>query len=106
VVLGRCSDQRDPANINLLDGFRDRHIDLGNGVLEGVEVADNVVNLIDVLLGEVLLVGGKVASENPGMDLSDNQERRDTRSRAVQATHSRVEGLDSASEHLRGMRDR
>jgi hypothetical protein len=69
VVLGSCSDESDSSDINLLDGLRDRNVDLGNGVLEGVQVADNVVDLVDVLLGEVLLVGGKVASENPGVDL-------------------------------------
>jgi hypothetical protein len=69
VVLGSCSDESDSSDINLLDGLRDRNVDLGNGILEGVQVADNVVDLVDVLLGEVLLVGGKVASENPGVDL-------------------------------------
>ena len=78
MVLGRRSDQRDPTNIDLLDGFGDRHIDLGNGVLERVEVADNVVDLVNVLLGKVLLVRGKVASEDPGVDLSDYQDTRHT----------------------------
>ena len=56
----------------------------------------NVVDLVDVLLGKVLLVRGKVASEDPGMDLSDYQDTRHTTwSRAMQVTHSRVEGLDS-----------
>jgi hypothetical protein len=69
VVLGSCSDESDSSDIDLLYGLRDRNVDLGNGVLKGVQVADNVVDLVDVLLGEVLLVGGKVACENPGVDL-------------------------------------
>ena len=73
MVLGGSSDQGNPTNINLLHSFGNRNIDLGDGIFERVEVADNVVNFIDVLFGEIFLIGGKVASENPGMDLFNNQ---------------------------------
>ncbi|KAH6608706.1 hypothetical protein Trco_002052 [Trichoderma cornu-damae] len=55
VVLGGGADQSHAANVNLLDGLGDADVDLGNGILEGVQVADDIVNLVDVLVGEVLL---------------------------------------------------
>jgi hypothetical protein len=73
MVLGRGPDQRNPTDVNLLHSFGDRNIDLGDGVLERIQVADNVVNFIDVLFGKVFFIGGKVASENTGMDLFNNQ---------------------------------
>lgn len=81
VVLGSSADERHAANINLLDGLGDADVDLGNSILEGVQVADDVVNLIDVLVCKVLLVGFEVASENTSVD-------------------SRVQSLDTASKHL------
>lgn len=73
VVLGRRADQSDPADVNFLHSLGNRDINLSNGVLERVQVADDVVNFVDVLFGEVFLVGGKVASKDAGMNLSKNQ---------------------------------
>jgi hypothetical protein len=73
VVLGRSADQSDPADVNLLHSLGNRDINLSNGVLERVQVADDVVNFVDVLFGEVFLIGGKVASKDAGMNLSKNQ---------------------------------
>jgi hypothetical protein len=86
VVLCGGAKKGDSSNVNLLDGLGDGHVDLVDGVLEGVQVADNVVDLVDVLVGQVLLVRGKIASEYAGVD-------------------SRVEGLDAAREHLGGLCD-
>lgn len=86
VVLGCSTDKGNTTNIDLLDGLGDADVDLGDGVLEGVQVADNVVDLVDVLLGKILLVGGKVSGQDTGVD-------------------GGVEGLDTASEHLGGLCD-
>lgn len=86
VVLGGSADERHAANVNLLDSLGDADVDLGNGVLERVQVADDIVHLVDVLVGKVLLVRLEVASKNTGMD-------------------SRVQSLDTAGEHLRGLGD-
>lgn len=81
VVLCGGADQGDTANVNLLDGLGDGDVDLGDCVLEGVQVADDIVDLVDVLLGQVLLVRGQVAGEDTGVD-------------------RRVQGLDAATQHL------
>ncbi|KAI6770355.1 hypothetical protein HG530_004984 [Fusarium avenaceum] len=86
VVLGGSTNQGNTTNINLLDGLGDADVDLGDGVLEGVKVADNIVDLVDVLLGKVLLIGGKVPGQNTGVD-------------------SGVESLDATSKHLGGLCD-
>lgn len=86
VVLGGSTDEGDTTNVNLLNGLGDADIDLGYSVLEGVEVADDIVDLVDVLLGEVLLIGSKVTGQDAGMD-------------------GGVEGLDTASQHLGGLGD-
>lgn len=86
VVLRSSADESNAANVNLLNSFWDADVDLGNGVLEGVEVADDEVDLVDVLVGQVLLIGSEVASEDAGVD-------------------GRVEGLDTACEHLGGLCD-
>lgn len=86
VVLGCGAEQSHTTDINLLNGLVDGDVDLGDGLLEGVQVADDEVDLGDLLLGEVLLVG---------LDVSG----KDT------AVHSGVEGLDTATKHLGGVGD-
>ncbi|TLD22845.1 hypothetical protein PspLS_07561 [Pyricularia sp. CBS 133598] len=86
VVLCGGADQGDAANVDLLNGLGDGDVDLGDGVLEGVQVADDVVDLIDALLGKILLVRLEVAGQDAGV-------------------HGRVEGLDPASQHLGGLGD-
>ena len=81
VVLGSSTDQSDTTNVNLFDGLGDADVGLGNGVLEGIEVADNVVNLVDVLVGQILLIGLEVTGEDTGVD-------------------GGVQGLDTARQHL------
>src|ERR1700684_1533905 len=68
MILRCSSDQGDTSNIDFLHSFRNCDIDLSNCVLEWVQVANNVVDLVDILFGEVLLIGGKVACENTGVD--------------------------------------
>jgi hypothetical protein len=86
VVLGGSADESDTTDVDFLDSLGDADVDLGDSVLEGVEVADDVVNLVDVLVGKVLLVRGEVTGQDTGMD-------------------SRVQSLDATSKHLRGLGD-
>ena len=72
MVFGRSSDQGNSSNINFFHGLRDCDIDLRNCVFERVEVADNVVDLVDVLLGEVFLIGCEVARKDTGVDLCES----------------------------------
>ena len=81
MILRRRPDQRHTPDINLFYSFRDRHVDLRHGVFEGVEVADYVVDFVDVLLGEVFFVGLEVAGEDA-------------------CVYGWVECLDAAGEHL------
>lgn len=51
-------------DIDLLDGLGNSYIRLSNGFLEGIQVADNDVNLFDVLLSQVLFVTLNVAGKD------------------------------------------
>lgn len=86
VVLGGSADKSHATNVNFFNGLGDADVDLGNSVLEGVKVADNIVDLGDALLSQILLVGVEVAGKNAAVD-------------------SRVEGLDSAAQHLGSLGD-
>jgi hypothetical protein len=74
MILGRCSNQCNATDVNLFNSLWDRDINLGNGVFKGIEIADNVVNFVNILFGEVFLIGGQITSENSGVDLSDIQD--------------------------------
>lgn len=84
VVLGSSADQSNTTNIDFLNSFGDADVDLGDSVLEGVEVADDVVNLVDVLIGKVLLVRGEISGQDTSVD-------------------GRVKSLDAAGKHLRSL---
>jgi hypothetical protein len=65
VVLGGGTKKGHTSNVDLLDGLSDgRRGNAGDGLVEGVEVADNDIDGGDSLRLEVLLVGGDVASED------------------------------------------
>lgn len=49
VVLGRSSQQSDTADVNLLYSLGDRDVDPGHGLREGVQVADDEVDLVDAV---------------------------------------------------------
>lgn len=70
VVLCGGTEEGDSTDVNLLDGLGDGDIDLSDGVLEGVQVADDVVDLVDVLLSKVLLVGLEVTGEDTFVQVS------------------------------------
>jgi len=57
MVFGRSSNQGNSSNINLLYSLRNGNIYFGDCVFEWIEVADDVVDLIDVLLGKILFIG-------------------------------------------------
>jgi hypothetical protein len=61
MVLCRSSDQSNSSNIYFLNSFRNCDVDLCDCVFERVEIADNVVDFVDILLGEVFLIGCEVA---------------------------------------------
>lgn len=86
VVLGGSADESNTTNVDLFDSLGDADVDLGDSVLEGVEVADDVVNLVDVLVGKVLLVRGEVTGQDTSVD-------------------GRVQSLDATSKHLRRLGD-
>ena len=86
MVLCSGTDEGDTTNVNLLDGLGDGDVDLGDSVLERVQVADDIVDLVDVLLGQVLLVRSEVTGKDTGVD-------------------GRVESLDTATEHLGSLCD-
>ena len=54
--------------------------------LEWVEVADNIVDLVDVLIGKILFVRGQLTSQDTGVD-------------------GWMEGLNATTEHLWGVGD-
>lgn len=64
VVLGGGAQKSNTTNIDFLDGLVNGDVDLGDGLLEGVEVANDVVDLVNVLGLEVSLVGLNVAGKN------------------------------------------
>lgn len=86
MVLGRGPDEGHASNVNLLDSLGDADIDLGNGVLEGVQVAHDIVDLGDALLGQILLVRLQVAGKDAAVD-------------------SGVQSLDTTTEHLGSLGD-
>lgn len=69
VVLGRGAQQRDAADVDLLDGVREGAAWARDGRRERVQVADDDGDRRDGLRGEVLLVGGDVAREDACADV-------------------------------------
>jgi len=70
VVLGRGAQQRDAADVDLLDGVREGAAWARDGRRERVQVADDDGDRRDGLRGEVLLVGGDVAREDACVPMS------------------------------------
>lgn len=65
VVLGCGAKEGDASNVDFLNGLGDgRRRDLGDSLVEWVEVADNDGDGCDLLRLEVRDVGGDVASED------------------------------------------
>ncbi|KAH3665931.1 hypothetical protein OGAPHI_004120 [Ogataea philodendri] len=64
VVLGGSSEQGDTTNVNFFDSLFDGDIDFSNRLLEWVQVANNKVDLFDVLLGEIVFIGLDVSCQN------------------------------------------
>ena len=88
VVLGSGADERHATNVDFLDGLGDRwRRVLGDRVLERVQVAHHDIDRRNLVRFEVRTVG---------------LERRTCQDAAV---HRRMQGLDAAMQHLRGMRN-
>lgn len=87
VVLGRGTEESDTADVDLLNGASDGAVWLLGLEDEGVQVADNDRDLVNLVVGKVLQVRVDVARENTTVD-------------------SGVERLDTATEDLGGVGDR
>eukprot|EP00128_Syssomonas_multiformis_P015055 Colp12_sorted_trinity150504_noHs@9989 len=86
VVLRSSTEQGHAADINVLNSISDRHALLGNGLLEGVEVAHNDVDVLVATGSHVSIVAGDVTGKNTSVN-------------------GRVEGLHTTTEHLGGLGD-
>lgn len=86
VVLGRGTEESDTSNVDLLNGTGNGAVRLLGLEDEGVEVANNDGDLVDLVVGEVLQVRVDVAREDTTVD-------------------SGVERLDAATEDLGGVGD-
>ena len=64
MVLRRCTEKGDTADIDFLDGVCERAVGLCYGLGERVEVADDDRDGGDGLGGEVLMIGGDVARKD------------------------------------------
>lgn len=64
VVLSSSAQKSNTTNINLFNGLRNSDTLLSNSLLKGIQVADDNVNLLDLLLGKILLIAFDIASEN------------------------------------------
>ena len=88
VVLGSSTDECHAANVDFLDGLGDRwRRVLRDRLLERVQVAHHDIDRRNLVRFEVRTVG---------------LERRTCQNAAV---HGRMQGLDAAMQHLRGMRN-
>ncbi len=85
-ILGRGPQQRDAANINLLDGLGLGDIGAGHGTAERIQVAYHQVKRLHPLLAQISQVLRGATSENAAMN-------------------RRVQGFDATAQHLRKMRD-
>ena len=82
-VLGSGTEHGRAADVDVLDGFREGHVRFLDGGLEGIEIDDDKVDVLERVFLHGLLMGGIVAhGEKTGMDL-------------------RVQSLDAAVQHFR-----
>ena len=64
MVLGRCAQEGDAADVDLLDCVRERAARAGDGRREGVQVADDDGDRGDGVRRQILLIAGDVAGED------------------------------------------
>ncbi len=55
VVFGGSPDQRNAANINVLNRFRQRNIQAGNGCFKGIQIDSHQVDVIPPMVCQVFL---------------------------------------------------
>ena len=69
-VLGRGTDQRRPADVNILDRLLVRYIRASNGRLERIQVHNDQFKFDDAMFGQRRhVVGPIVTAKNSSMDL-------------------------------------
>jgi hypothetical protein len=71
MVLCSSANQSNTSYIDFLYSLRNGDVNLCDSVFKGIEIADNEVDLIDILFCKVLFVGGKVASEDTSVNLGN-----------------------------------
>ena len=108
VVLGRGAEERDASDVDLLDGLGDcGRGNLGDGLVEGVQVADDDRDGRDLLGLEVRDVGRDVTGEDswPYNTRSALPSKASISADRRTSVNGGVEGLDATSEHLGCARD-
>jgi len=83
VVFGGSPDQRNAANINVLNCFRQRNIRVGNGCFKGIQIDSHQVDVIPPMVCQVCLVGGSGARQQT-------------------TVNGRVERFHASPQHFRG----
>ena len=86
VIFRGAAEHGGAADVDVLDGFLEGDVGLGDGLLEGVEVHDHEVDGQDAVFLGLFLVGFVAAEEEEA------------------AVDFRVEGLDAAIQDFRGSR--
>jgi hypothetical protein len=86
VVLGRRTDHRRTADVDVLDRLGQRDVGLGNGFAKGVEIHAHQIDGRDAVACDRRHVLGQIAA------------RQDA------GVHLRMQGLDAAVEHFREAR--
>lgn len=64
MVLGSSTQKSDTTNVNLLNSLGNGDTLLGNGFLERIQIADNNIDLFNVLFGKILFITLNVTSED------------------------------------------
>ena len=67
-ILGPRPQQRHPADVDVLHSFGFGHIGPGDGLLEGIEIADHDVDGREAMFGQLRPVGVGVAGQNRPVD--------------------------------------
>lgn len=64
MVLGSSTQEGNTTNVNLFNSLGDGNAFLSDSLLERIQVADDNINLVNVLISKILLVAFDVASKN------------------------------------------
>jgi hypothetical protein len=69
MILGRCPQQRRPANVDILNRLGKRAVRAGDRLLEGIQIDDHQVDRLQaVFVHRPHMAGVITAVQNPGMN--------------------------------------